>query len=72
MSERRFPFLVTQKDLDNRGPRTIPWSLAERAYAEYSRRFGTSQSLDVLASRGGFSIYEMDLFVPGWRRELGL
>ena len=45
----------------------IPWKVAERAYAEYSRRFGTYQSLERLAERGGFSEFEMDVFYPGWR-----
>ena len=33
---------------------TIPWWLAEEVYAEYSKRYGTSQSLETLNSRGGF------------------
>ena len=45
----------------------IPWKVAERAYAEYSRRFGTYQSLERLAERGGFSEFEMDVFYPSWR-----
>ncbi|NBD09258.1 hypothetical protein [Corallococcus silvisoli] len=72
MSERRFPLLVIQKDLDNGIPRTIPWSLAERAYAVYARRYGTDQSLARLAERGGFGPGELDMFVPGWRQEMGL
>ncbi|RKG99212.1 hypothetical protein D7X32_27175 [Corallococcus carmarthensis] len=72
MTERRFPLLVIQKDLDNGIPRTIPWNLADRAYAEYSRRYGTDQSLARLAERGGFAPTELDMFVPGWRAELGL
>ncbi|MBZ4371469.1 hypothetical protein [Corallococcus sp. AS-1-6] len=72
MNERRFPLLVIQKDLDNGIPRTIAWNLAERAYANYSRRYGTSQSLERLAERGGFGPTELDVHVPGWRKELGL
>ncbi|MBE4747763.1 hypothetical protein G4177_06165 [Corallococcus sp. ZKHCc1 1396] len=53
-------------------PRSIPWSLAERAYADYSRRYGTSQSLERLAERGGFGPTELDVHVPGWRKEVGL
>lgn len=37
----------------------IPWWLAEIAYQEYSDRFGTSQSLERLAERGGFSRGEL-------------
>lgn len=51
------------------GPRSIPWSVAEKAYAVYSARFGTYQSLERLAERGGFGWSEMDEFYPQWRSE---
>ena len=51
-------------------PRTIPWSVAEVAYAEYVRRFGDGQTLQRLAERGGFGDREMDMFYPGWRAAL--
>lgn len=70
MNERRFPLLVNQKDIDAGIPRTIPWSLAERAYIDYSRRYGTNQSLERLAERGGFGPTELDEHVPGWREEM--
>lgn len=38
---------------------TIPWWLAEIAYAEYSRRYGCSQSLERMAERGGFGREEL-------------
>jgi len=42
----------------------IPWEWAEIAYAEYARRYGTSQSLERLAERHGFGMYEIiDLLV---------
>lgn len=53
------------------GPLSIPWSVAEVAYGEYARRYGTGQSLDELARRGGFGWGEMDLFHPRWREEAG-
>jgi hypothetical protein len=40
-------------------PCTIPWWLAEEAYKYYSKRFGTSQSLERLAERGGFGRQEL-------------
>lgn len=40
-------------------PCTIPWWLAEEAYKVYSRKFGTSQSLERLAERGGFGREEL-------------
>lgn len=36
----------------------VPWSAAEVAYKSYSRQFGTTQSLERLAKRGGFGLHE--------------
>lgn len=49
------------------GPPTIPWAIAEEAYAVYGSRWGTDQSLERLAERGGWTSSELDNFVPGWR-----
>jgi len=46
---------------------SIPWWLAEEAYAYYSKRFGTSQTLERLAERGGFGREELLLLL---RREI--
>lgn len=51
MTERRFPM--------QNGP-SIPWSLAEVIYAGYSALFGSSQSLERLAERGGFGWREVE------------
>lgn len=40
-------------------PTSIPWWLAEVAYAEYARRYGTGQSLKKLAQRAGFGRREL-------------
>ncbi|RKG97833.1 hypothetical protein D7V97_33845 [Corallococcus sp. CA053C] len=69
---RRFPLIVDARDISAGLPRSIPWSLAERAYIDYSRRYGTDQTLERLAERGGFGPTELDVHVPGWRKELGL
>jgi hypothetical protein len=45
----------------------VPWSVAERAYRVYAEKYGTSQSLERLAERGGFHPKEMDSLNPGWR-----
>ena len=37
----------------------IPWRLAEIVYEGYSRRYGTDQSLERIAERGGFGILEI-------------
>lgn len=47
MAERRFPLL-------GEPGKTVPWSYAERAYREYVKQFGSRQSLEILAQRGGF------------------
>lgn len=46
----------------------IPWAVAEEAYAVYSSKYGTQQSLERIAERGGFHEQEMDDFVPNWRQ----
>jgi hypothetical protein len=56
----RFPLL---------GGGSIPWSVAEEAYPDYARRYGTSQSLETLAKRGGFGPDELDQHLPGWREK---
>lgn len=63
MSERRFPI--------QRGG-TVDWVAAEQAYAAYAKSFGREQSLDRLAERGGFGIYEFcRLYRDGaWRRDV--
>lgn len=38
---------------------TIPWWLAEEAYAYYSAQYGTDQSLERLGERGGFGREEL-------------
>jgi hypothetical protein len=68
-SERAFP-LQYQRDHAPH-PSTIPWSVAELAYSVYAGRYGTGQSLERLAQRGGFGPGEMDLLLPGWRERVG-
>jgi hypothetical protein len=51
-------------------PMRVPWSVAERAYSVYAARYGTDQTLERLAERGGFGAYEMDIFLPFWRKEV--
>jgi hypothetical protein len=38
---------------------TISWEEYEEAYRDYARRFGTSQSAERLAQRGGFGYAEL-------------
>lgn len=50
-----------------RGP-AIPWATAEIIYAAYSALFGTSQSLERLAERGGFSWPEVEAIFKDLKR----
>ena len=54
---RWFPVIVdrTARPMGNK----IPWRLAEIVYEGYSRRYGTDQSLERIAERGGFGILEI-------------
>lgn len=75
---KKFPLLRTRGRKTNGiyGDNTpidyIPWEVAEKAYTNYSRKYGTSQSIEAISKRGGFCQYEMDDFYPSWREEVGL
>lgn len=58
---RPFPIQdeYSSSDWGTRPACTIPWWLAEKAYAEYADRNGRSQSLERLAKRGGFGRQEL-------------
>jgi hypothetical protein len=59
--QKRFPIIGCSK-------KTIPWSLAEKAYLEYMRKYGIDQSLEQLAKRGGFGLDELNnLLFPAWK-----
>lgn len=64
-AEREFPVQVQQGAEPH--PLRIPWEVAELAYSVYAARYGTDQSLEVMAKRGGFGPGEMDIFLPDWR-----
>ena len=64
--ERTFPIQRGERGVKPH-PTRIPWHVADLAYSVYSARFGTSQSLERLAERGGFGPEEMDMFLPDWR-----
>lgn len=49
---------------------SIPWEIAAIAYQEYARQFGTRQSIERIAERGGFATSELDMLYPGWREHL--
>lgn len=64
----RFPEFPLQTNRQGQpGPVSVPWVVAERAWARYSQLYGRDQSVEHLAQRGGFSWGEMDDLFPGWR-----
>jgi hypothetical protein len=46
-----------------KGPGSIAWHEHEEAWAGYAREFGTGQSASRVAERGGFSYYELTLYL---------
>lgn len=63
----QFPLQVERRGKTKPGPVSVPWSVAERAWVAYAQRYGTEQSVERLAERGGFGWSEMDDLFPGWR-----
>lgn len=66
----KHPSFPLQMDSDNRvkpGPLSVPWPVAEKAWAAYHQRWNSDQSVERLAERGGFGWSEMDTYFPGWR-----
>lgn len=70
--EGRFPVLHSTMKSQRKGPKTIPWSVAEKAYETYDRKYGgpSGQSLERIAQRGGFAPEELDKFYPEWRQHI--
>lgn len=67
---RWFPLQINKSDKTSKHQRTrVPWGIAAKAYSVYRERYGSNQSLEDLARRGGFGNDEMDLFYPSWREE---
>jgi len=60
-STRRFPM--------QRGP-DIDWTTAEKIYVMYSALYGTQQSLERLAQRGGFGWQEVEAIQAQYNRRI--
>lgn len=61
MTDKRFPI---------QGGFSVTWGDAEKAYKEYKRLYGGSQSLKRLGERGGFGLLEfVRLYSPLWKSE---
>jgi len=56
MAEKTFPI---QREGSSLPATEIPWWLAEVAYEHYVELFGSQQSLERLAERGGFGRKEL-------------
>jgi hypothetical protein len=65
---REYPEFPLQVTRGLTGPVSVPWEVADRAWAAYSALYGRGQSVERLAQRGGFSWGEMDSLFPGWRQ----
>ncbi len=50
--------------------KSIPRSVAEMVYEGYARDYPGGQSLERLAERGGFGLYELGLYLPNWQQEV--
>ena len=59
------PFPINQPSSEYKT--TISWWVAKKVYKGYSKEYGTTQSLERMGERGGFSEAEMDRFYPEWR-----
>jgi hypothetical protein len=68
-AQRTFPIQQGRRG-DPPHPTRIPWSVADKAYSVYSAHYGSDQTLERLAERGGFGWEEMDRFYPPWRNEV--
>lgn len=71
LNRRLFPLQCARRNYPGAAaPLSIPWSVAEKAYGVYASLYGTGQSLERLAERGGFGVEEMDQLYPLWREEV--
>jgi hypothetical protein len=61
---KRFPMQAGQ---GCPGP-TIDWQAAEEIYKMYSKLYGTSQSLEMLADRGGFGWSEVEIITKEYKK----
>ena len=61
--ERQFP--IMKSDV-----KSVPWSVAAKAYKVYAAEYGYAQTLERLAERGGFYDSEMNKLYPQWRDEV--
>lgn len=48
----------------------IPWPVHLEAWDAYAKRYGSRQSAERMAERGGFHTNELDQFIPGWRERV--
>ena len=61
MNNKRFPMINSPIDID--------WETAEKIYDLYSKLYGTSQSLERIAERGGFGWDEVENIILEAKRK---
>lgn len=59
--ERRAPVQASKPEANH--PGTVAWEEHEHAWEAYAQQFGRTQSAERIAERGGFSYYELKLFL---------
>jgi len=52
--------LPHRSDQPTHDPGTIAWTEHEEVWAKYSKRYGSDQSAERIAERGGFSFFEAE------------
>jgi len=57
------------KPFPMQGGPSIPWDLAENIYAAYAALFGTAQSIERMAQRGGFGWAEVETIGKDLKRK---
>lgn len=63
-TEKMFP-IQADHGRHKRSAGSVPWSVAEVAYQTYSKLYGSNQSLERLAERGGFGWSELVNLIQG-------
>ena len=48
----------------------ITWEAHLKAYEPYAKRYGRSQSAELIAERGGFGDCELDELYPEWEKHI--
>lgn len=61
--DERFNVPMQTAPIQTLNEKDVPWDVAAEAYKEYAAQYGTSQSLERLCERGGFSASELAILL---------